>query len=99
MGSEVNPFEVENLTVASEVRQALAGLGLPSTDRAAQRLAILYARELDKSTDKAKALATFGPKLFEVLEALGATPLGRSKMKKPTEKPSGHLAEFHARTA
>ena len=71
--------EVKALNLEAEVTLTLAALDLPSTDSAASRLAREYAKKIDSGDSD--VLLFLGPKLHSLLNDLGATPAGRSKLK------------------
>ncbi len=78
------------------VVQALSRLQLEDCDEAAVQLAILYAQHVDTAEDPAAALIRLGPRLLAVLESLGATPAGRSRVKQSGTPANGALAAFRA---
>lgn len=69
----------------------ITALELAPEDAAAVRLTQKYAAEIDNAEDSAAALERLGPKLLAVLDALGATPQARARLKNgqpPDAKPS-----------
>ena len=91
MTTRVGPLE-------SSVRAALDERTSDPKDRAAEELAVTYAREIDLGGDVAKV----GPALLACLTALLLTPAARaSAMKGGTSdnKPTRRLDELHQRRA
>src|SRR5258708_32494072 len=67
---------------------AAAPPGAPA-DSAAVKLAQRYAAAIDDADNRAEALERLGPRLLAVLEALGATPAARAKLKEGRAAGSG----------
>lgn len=69
--------------LAPAVADTIAALKLAPEDAAAVSLARRYAATIDAAEphQRAEAIAVLGPKLLTVLESLGATPVGRSRLK------------------
>jgi hypothetical protein len=68
-------------TLAAAAAETITALALAPEDAAAVRLTQRYAAEIDDAADPAAALERLGPKLLAALEALGATPQARSRIK------------------
>ncbi len=79
--------------MATAVAATLDALDLTEADTAAVRLARRYAAAID---DDEAALDVYGPKLLAVLEALGATPAARARLKggKPADAKPSRLAQL-----
>lgn len=75
--------------IEAKVRETLNALDLTDADSAAKELAIRYAEVIDESNEaddagkfRAWAMRWIGPLLLDCLDSLGATPRGRSRMKR-----------------
>lgn len=82
-------------TLTAAVATTIHELGLDDVDSAAVALARHYAEAIDAGhcddCDADTSLDTLGPKLLAALDALGATPAARSKLRKggaPSDGPS-----------
>lgn len=68
------------------VEETIAALELRTEDEAAIRLARDYADQIDGSRDDPKlrawSMRWIAPQLLDVLDALGATPAARARLKK-----------------
>src|SRR5260221_12633265 len=64
-------------------------LPLAAADMAAAKLAQRYAAAIDDADNRDEALERLGPRLLAVLEALGATPAARAKLKEGRAGGSG----------
>jgi hypothetical protein len=64
------------------VSETLASLDLGSEDAAAKKLAQRLAQNIDAMTDQVYAMRWLVPELLKVLDALGATPESRSRIRK-----------------
>lgn len=98
----------------SAVAETLAALELGDDDAAARKLALAYAQTIDLSDGHCRgcddddcrrgetsgwAMRWIGPLLLDCLESLGATPLGRSKLKTkgaPGDGRPNQLAQLRA---
>lgn len=69
--------------LAPTMETTLAALGLADTDAAVAQLARRYAQAMDDARDPAWAARWLGPELQRCLEALGATPMARARLRKP----------------
>lgn len=67
--------------LAPAVTGALAEMSFRDEDAGAVKLALQYAAAIDRAEDRAEALNQLGPKLLACLEALGATPAARARLK------------------
>src|SRR5258707_6084763 len=87
--------------LAPAVAGTVAALTLTAADAAAVKLAQRYAAAIDDADNRAEVLEKLGPKLLAALEALGATPAARARLKEGKAtgggKPSGlqALREAH----
>jgi hypothetical protein len=72
------------------VNDTIAALDLADEDAAAVKLAQRYAAAIDATLGDARAHASamrwIAPQLLDVLEALGATPAARNRLKKGGDK-------------
>jgi len=72
------------------VNDTIAALDLTAEDAAAVKLAQRYAAAIDATLHDPRAHASamrwIAPQLLDVLEALGATPAARSRLKKGGDK-------------
>jgi hypothetical protein len=66
--------------LAPVVEESIAALTLSPEDAAAVRLVRRYAAAIDEA-GTAAALESFGPKLLAALNALGATPAARTRLR------------------
>lgn len=87
--------------VLPAVRSAIAELDTTSADAAVIKLCERYAAAMDAAQGakaQAWAIRWIGPLLLDALEALGASPAARSKLKegKPRRAASNGLAELRA---
>ena len=64
------------------VAASVEALGLGPEDTAAAQVALQLARVIDSARDQAWAMRWLAPNLMATLEALHATPMSRSKVKK-----------------
>lgn len=90
--------KVANLRLADEllapaVTGALAKLSFADEDAGAVKLALQYAAAIDRAENRAEALERLGPKLLACLDALGATPAARARLKGgPADAATNRLA-------
>ena len=83
--------------LAYAVAETTDALGLTDQDAAAVKLARDYAAVIDASRDDAKihawTMRNIAPLLLDCLEALGATPAARARLKggKPADAPRSRL--------
>lgn len=84
--------------IQASLADTLAALDLTAKDAAAARLAAEYAQAIDLCCGNPDVLDKLGPKLLAVLDALGATPAARAKIKggKPGDAKPDRLAELRA---
>jgi hypothetical protein len=88
--------------IATALNEALRTAPLLPRDSAGVELAKRYAALLDAALgdeDEAKVTADLGPKLKDLLTALGMTPAGRANKKETTDGPvpgSDELARLRA---
>lgn len=70
-------------TITAAIETTLAALTLDDADTAAAELARKYAAAIDalEPADVPRLIGTIGPSLLKALEALGATPAARGKVK------------------
>lgn len=80
------PRDPDDLVLPA-VEESIGALGLADEDAAAAQLARGYARILDTARDPVWAMRWYGPELLKALEALGATPLARARLKRSPDKP------------
>ena len=80
------PRDADDLVLPA-VETSIEALGLDATDTAVAQLARGYARVLDTARDPAWAARWYGPELLKALDALGATPLARARLKTSVGKP------------
>lgn len=67
------------------VAETLATLELGSEDAGAKKLAQRYAQVIDQHDDQAWAVRWIGPELLRALDALGATPDARARIRSMTK--------------
>lgn len=67
--------------LSSAVGATLGALTLGPEDGAASRLARTLAEAIDQAEDRQDALERLGPKLLACLDALGATPAARARLR------------------
>ena len=94
-------------TLTAAVAETLDALGLGAEDAAVKRLAIRYAEVIDGCDDNpAWAARWIAPHLLECLDALGATPDARARIRKlakggdsPASAPATRLDQLRASRA
>jgi hypothetical protein len=67
--------------LAAAVAETIRALDLVPADAAGVALALRYADTIDQADNRADAVERLGPKLLAVLDALGATPTARARIK------------------
>ena len=67
--------------LAPAVAEAIAALDLDDSDAAAAKLAMRYAETIDASDSPGWAYRWLAPQLLDTLDALGASPRGRARLK------------------
>jgi hypothetical protein len=67
--------------LAPAVEETIEALKLGERDTAAVQLARQYAAMIDQASEPVAALRVMGPQLLKALEALGATPAARARVK------------------
>ncbi len=97
------------MTLRDDVDASITALDLTPADHGAARLAREYADLIDNAigdghrddADRAWALRWIGPLLLDTLEALGATPAARARLKDPktTQAPESPLDKLRAARA
>lgn len=79
------------------VAEVVGKLSLSPEDVAAAALAVRYAAEIDAAENRGEAMEKLGPKLLTTLEALGATPAARARLKGgATSRAENRLAALRA---